>query len=136
VNIRWIPAALAAALSAGAQSPAPAPATAFGPEPTPAEATQFVKLWAEKAAKGPRTPFAKVKVVGPARWHAVLTARWPKGKDGEILEGWLISFEEKPNWGLNPYGRPRTVELLVDRDRVVHWRTQTEWDARNREVRP
>lgn len=135
---RWFTPALAAAgvVAGAAQAPAPATPVDIGPEPTAAEALQYAQTWASKAKHGKGTNLAKVKVVGPVRWHATLTARWPEGKDGKLLEGWLITFEEKPNWGLNPYGRPRKVEILVDHDKAVHWRTQTEWDERNREVRP
>lgn len=122
-------------LATAAQSPAPESTVEVGPKPTSAEATQYVKIWTEQVRMGPRTKFAKVQVVKPVRWHVALTARWPAGKDGSTLEGWLITFEEMPNLLLNPYGKPKPVELLVDRDQVVHWRTQTEWESRNRDVR-
>lgn len=138
MKARWFtPAPILACLLAGAtQAPEAASPVDIGPEPTAAEALQYARTWASKAKLGKSSNLAKVTVVGPVRWHATLTARWPEGKDGKVLEGWLISFDEKPNWGLNPYGRPRKVEILVDRDKVVHWRTQMEWDTRNREVRP
>lgn len=136
MKARWFTPALACLLAGATQTPESAIPVDIGPEPTAAEALHYAQIWASKAKLGKSSNLAKVTVVGPVRWHATLTARWPEGKDGKVLEGWLISFEEKPNWGLNPYARPRKVEILVDKDKVVHWRTQMEWDTRNREVRP
>lgn len=137
MEARWLLPALAVALVApAAQSPVPAVPVDIGPKPTPEEALQYARTYASRARQGVRTKLGKVEVVGPVRWHAALTARWPEGKDGKFLEGWLITFEEQANWMMNPYGRPKQVEILVDHDRAVHWRTQMEWDTRNREVRP
>jgi len=138
MNSQWFATTIAAAglVASAAQAPAPATPVDIGPEPTPEEALQHARTWASRSKLGPGTNLAKVKVVGPVRWHTALTARWPEGKDGKFLEGWLITFEEKPNWGLKPYGHARRVEILVDRDKAVHWRTQMEWDERNREIRP
>lgn len=135
---RWLPSvpALTSLVTGATQAPEATSPADIGPKPTDAEALEYSRVWASKAKQGKGSNLTKVTIVGPVRWHATLTARWPEGKDGKVLEGWLISFDEKPNWGLNPYGRPRKVEILVDKDKVVHWRTQMEWDTRNREVRP
>lgn len=135
-NRHLIGLAAASLITSTAHAQAPATPVDIGPKPTADEALQYARTWASKARQGSRTKLGKVQVVGPVRWHAALTARWPEGTDGKTLEGWLITLEEQTNWVVNPYAQPRKVELLVDRDKAVHWRTQMEWDTRNREVRP
>jgi hypothetical protein len=105
-----------------------------GPQPTKKEAVRFAQVYANRAALGPRTLISQVKVVEKARWHSPITARYPEGPDGPTIEGWRITFLIKPTPIMNPYGHDTEVEILVDREQVVHWRTLTEWDARDREV--
>jgi beta-lactamase regulating signal transducer with metallopeptidase domain len=111
------------------------PASAFspnldcGPEPTPEEALAFVKIMAELSLWGPNTQIQKLKVLGKVRWYSALTNRWPRGKDADTIIGWEIAFLAKPSQVMAPIERPRLRSILVDKDRVVHWRTQTEWST-------
>jgi len=100
-----------------------------GPEPTKEEALAFVKIMADRSLWGPRTQVNQVEVVGKSRWYASLTNRWPRGKNPEAtIVGWEIVFLAKPSQVLSPYGRFQLRSILVDKDRVVHWHTHTQWD--------
>ncbi len=100
-----------------------------GPEPTQEEALAFVKIMAGRSLWGPRTQVKQVKVVGKSRWYASPTNRWPRGKNPEAtLVGWEIVFLAKPSQVMSPYGPFHLRSILVDKDRVIHWHTLTEWN--------
>jgi hypothetical protein len=100
-----------------------------GPRPSEEEAHAYVGVISEQILWGPRTEIQAVKVGEKARWRAHLTGRWPRGKDtGPFLEGWLLTFQAKPSQGLNPNQRFQRLEALVDKDKVVHWHAQRDWD--------
>lgn len=101
-----------------------------GPEPTQEEALAFARLMAERSLWGPRTQVEQVKVLGKSRWYASLTNRWPRGKNPDTtIVGWEIAFLAKPSQVMAPNGSFRLRSILVDKDRVVHWRTHTQWDT-------
>ncbi len=100
-----------------------------GPEPTQEEALAFVKIMAGRSLWGPRTQVKQVEVVGKSRWYASLTNRWPRGKNQEAtIVGWEIAFLAKPSQVMAPYSPFHLRSILVDKDRVVHWHTHTEWN--------
>ena len=100
-----------------------------GPEPTKEEALAFVKTMADRSLWGPRTQVKQVEVVGKSRWYASLTNRWPRGKNPEAtIVGWEIAFLAKPSQVMAPYSPFHLRSILVDKDRVVHWHTHTEWN--------
>jgi len=100
-----------------------------GPEPTQEEALAFVKIMAERSLWGPRTQVTQVKVVGKSWWYASLTNHWPRGKNLDAtIVGWEIVFLAKPSQVMAPYGPFQLRSILVDKDRVVHWHTHTQWD--------
>ena len=100
-----------------------------GPEPTKEEALAFIKIMAGRSLWGPRTQVKQVEVVGKSRWYASLTNRWPRGKNPEAtIVGWEIAFLAKPSQVMAPYSPFHLRSILVDKDRVVHWHTHTEWN--------
>jgi len=85
---------------------------------------------ADRSLWGPRTQIKQVKVVGKSRWYASLTNRWPRGKNLDAtIVGWEIAFLAKPSQVMAPYGSFQLRSILVDKDRVVHWHTHTQWNS-------
>ncbi len=100
-----------------------------GSRPSLEQARLLAQTLADRTLWGAGTDIQGVTVGEKTRWHAALTSQWPRGESRvDVIEGWSITFTAKPKTRLNPYASPQTYEVLLDKDKVLHWRTQTEWD--------
>jgi len=102
-----------------------------GPQPTADETRNYAKVAAEHHLWGVlNTGISELGIAGKARWHVTFTDHWPKSKhSGPTIEGWRITFAATRK---NLNFSPRMVEILVDKNKTVHWRTQQDYKERNR----
>nr|WP_279342986.1 M56 family metallopeptidase [Geothrix paludis] len=142
------PLAPAAAPSQESRPDAPASAETQGtpvaldssPQPTPKEVRPLVRTVVDKTTWGATATIVDLKVRGKGRWNRAFTDHWPRAEEkdraiqaiGPDIEGWLIDFETVSR---DPQNAARTTRqaftLLMDRDRVIHWRLQYPWTRPN-----
>jgi len=101
-----------------------------GPQPTAEEAMTYAKVVAEHYLWGvPNTGISDLGIADKTRWYVAITDHWPRGKHaGPTIEGWRITFTATPRV---LKVSSRRVEILVDKNKTVHWRTQQEFNERN-----
>lgn len=129
---------------ASAETPGTPVTLDSGPQPTLEEVRPLVRTVVDKTTWGATATIVELKVRGKGRWNRAFTDHWPRseGKDraiqgiGPDIEGWLIDFETVSR---DPQNAARTTRqaftLLMDQDRVLHWRLQYPW-ARPNETLP
>ncbi len=104
------------------------------PEPPPLtglEVQQAIQLFADSKA----WTVTRLQVTGRAEWSSAYTDHWPKEPgQGPVLQairhldGWEVTFDVRPKTSADPRVEiARTLQVLVDRNRVIHWRTP--WPA-------
>jgi beta-lactamase regulating signal transducer with metallopeptidase domain len=111
-----------------------------GSQPTPEEVRPLVQAVVDKTAWGATATIVGLKVRGMERWNRAFTEHWPRQAEkvraiqaiGPVIEGWLIDFETLSR---DPQNAARTSRqsftLLMDKDRVIHWRTAYPWQRPN-----
>jgi beta-lactamase regulating signal transducer with metallopeptidase domain len=104
-------------------------------KPSPEEAHQLVRLLVDQTAWGPASNIVKLKVGELTRWNGAFTNHWPKKAEKTVLiqaipelEGWEVTFATEPIDDQKPSGYTfQSFTVLVDKDRVMHWRTSYPW---------
>lgn len=116
---------------AGAVACAPVDSTPIetvdcGPRPTIEEAHHYAGIAAEQYLWGKaRTEITQLYVEEKTRWYSALTNHWPRGgATKSTIEGWRITFTSAAT---HLKLTPRNVEILVDKDKIVYWRTHTQY---------
>lgn len=111
-----------------------------GSQPTPEEVRPLVQAIVDKTAWGATATIVGLKVRGMERWNRAFTDHWPRQAEkvraiqaiGPVIEGWLIDFETLSKDPRNAALTSRqSFTLLMDKDRVIHWRTAYPWQRPN-----
>lgn len=109
-------------------------------QPTLEEIRPLIQAVVDKTAWGATATILNLKVRGKERWSRAFTDQWPRSAEkvrtiqpiGPDIEGWLIDFEAVSR---DPQNAARTIRqtftLLLDTDRVVHWRLKYPWTRPN-----
>jgi len=108
-------------------------------KPSPEEAHQLVRLLVDQTAWGPGSNIVKLKVGELTRWNGAFTNHWPKKAEKTALiqaipelEGWEVTFATEPIDDQKRSGHAvESFTVLVDKDRVMHWRTSYPWQRPN-----
>ena len=104
------------------------------PEPPPLTEPQIQEV-IQQFANASSWTVTRVEVTGGAKWSSAYTDHWPN-EPGQAplleairhLDGWEVTFDVKPKTGADPRVEiGRTLQVLVDRNRVIHWRKS--WPA-------
>lgn len=111
-----------------------------GSQPTLEEVRPLVQAVVDKTAWGATATIVDLKVRGKERWNRAFTDHWPRQVEkaraiqaiGPDIEGWLIDFETVSRDPQNAARTTRqTFTLLMDADRVIHWRLNYPWTRPN-----
>jgi hypothetical protein len=72
----------------------------------------------------------KAEITGKATWNTAYTDHWPKEADKapfiqgfRHLNGWEVTVHAQPKSMKESRGTPPEIfQVLIDKDRVIHWR--------------
>ncbi|WP_291272108.1 M56 family metallopeptidase [Geothrix sp.] len=110
-------------------------------KPSLEEAHQLVQRLAERTSWGATSNVLILKIGEATRWNGAFTDHFPKKEEERKapviqgipdLEGWEITFRPEPIDEQKASSSPRSsYTVLVDKDRVIHWRTAYPWQRPN-----